>query len=319
MGLSSSRLNPKTPALDQLVVPAFALIVIECPATTISFPDKSRVVMTIDKDGTISDPPVEELVFLCRSHHRIQLLTQLSCEGQTRRDIQDSTGISQPTLGRILGDFEQRRWISNNHDGTYRLTPLGALLADAVDNLLGILDTIGQLADIADHLPLEQVDFDRSHLTDATITTPTSTDPLAHMRRFDELAAQASTVEMFSNVLSCTPAHEPSDGDKELLAGVDELVVTEDALRTGLDEPDLREWLYRRIEDEALTLYRYEGSADFLLGIFDESVGIVPIDDTKMPCGLIEAETDPIRTWARDTFEEYQRRATQLTPDSLPA
>lgn len=273
--------------------------------------------MAFDEEETAPEPPVEELVFLARSPHRIQLLTQLSREERTRRELRDATGISQPTLGRILGDFEQRQWISNNHDGTYALTPLGAMLADAVDDLLGVLDAIDQLAGLAEHLPLERLEFDLSHLSTSTITTPSSADPLAHMRRFDELAAHASTVEMFSNVLSCTPAHEPSDGDKEFLAQVDELVVTDEALRTDLDDPDLRAWLYGRIEDGDLSLYSYDGTADFLFGIFDESVGIVPIDDTKMPCGLIETEADAIRTWASDTFEEYRRRAIQLTPDSL--
>lgn len=181
-----------------------------------------------------------------------------------------------------------------------------------------MLDTTDQLTDLVDHLPLERLEFDLRHLSTAAITIPSSTDPLAHMRRFDDLTAHASTVRMFSNVISCTPAHEPLDADKDFLAHVDELVVTEEAM-TDLDDLDLREWLYRRIDDGELSLYRYEGSADFPVGIFDESVGIVPIDNTEMPCGLIETEADPIQTWAEDTFEEYQRKATRLTPDALPA
>jgi predicted transcriptional regulator len=275
--------------------------------------------MTLDDVATTPDGPVEELAFLARSPHRIQLLTQLSREERTRRDLREATGISQPTLGRILRDFEQRAWISNNHNGAFNLTPLGKLLADEVSDVLAAIETIDRLTDLAEHLPFERLDFDLNHLTDATITTPTSADPLAHMRRFDELADDATTVEMFSNVMSCTPAHEPSDADKAFLADVDELVVTEEALRTDLGDSDLWEWIYRRIEDGDLSLYRYEGSADFLFGIFDESVGIVPIDDTGMPCGLIEANGDPIRTWARDTFKEYRRTATRLTPNALPS
>lgn len=275
--------------------------------------------MTDDSGDAAPDPPVAELAFLARSPHRVELLTQLSRGERTRRELQDATGTSQPTLGRILGDFEQRRWIANNHDGTYALTPLGALLADTVDDLLGVLDTIGRLAGLVDHLPLEELEFEVHHLQTATITTPSPSDPLAHMRRFDELAAGATTVRMFSNVLACTPANEPSDAARDHLAPVDELVVTADALETDFDDSDLREWLYGRIEDGGLSLYRHEGSAAFLLGIFDETVGIVPIDETEMPCGLIEAEADPIRTWAEETFEEYRRRATRVTPDALPA
>lgn len=272
-----------------------------------------------DDDSTVPDRAVEELAFLARSRHRIQLLGQLSVEERTRRDLRDATGISKPTMGRILGDFEERRWIANNHDGTYKLTPQGVLVADGLDDLLGVLDTVGRLADVAGQLPLERMAFDPRHLSSATIVTPSSADPLAHMRRFDELAAHATRVEMFSNVLSCTPAHEPSDADRELLAQVDELIVTADALRSDLEDPGLSEWLQGRVEDGDLTLHQYDGSADYLYGMFDDTVGIVPIDDGGMPSALIETEADPIRSWARDTFEAHRRTATELAPDASPA
>ncbi len=274
--------------------------------------------MTADTEEQAPNPPVEELVFLARSPHRVQLLTQLSTEKRSRRDIQETTGISQPTLGRILGDFEQRHWISNNHDGTYALTPLGAMLADTVDDLLCVLETIGQLQHLCEHLPLEQLEFDLKYLTRATITTPTSADPLAHMRRFDELAAGASTVKMVSNVLSCAPTHTTSDADRELFTHVDEIIVTEDALTSDLDNAALREWLNEQIEDGHLSLYKYDGSAEFLFGIFDTCIGIVPIDGTEMPCGLIESGAEPIREWATDLFDVYQRRSTRTTLDSVP-
>lgn len=279
--------------------------------------DELWYVMAIDTEETAPSPPVEELVFLCRSHHRLQLLTQLSREEQTRRDLQDATDISQPTLGRILSDFEQRRWISNHHNGAYSLTPLGELLADAVENLLGVLDTTDQLADVAEHLPFERLEFDLSHLATSSITTPFAGDPLAHMRRFDELAADATTVKMFSNVLSCAPSHESSDTDREFLTHVDELVVTNDALTTDLDDSELRAWLSRRINDDLLSLYRYDEPAIFLLGIFDDTVGIVSIDEDGMPCGLVEVTGDPVRTWAENTFDEYRRVGSQVTPDTL--
>lgn len=274
--------------------------------------------MTINTEESNPDSPIEELVFLCRSHHRIQLLTQLSREEQTRRELQDTTDISQPTLGRILGDFEQREWVSNNHNGAFNLTPLGELLADEVSDVLDAIETIDQLADLAEHLPFEQLDFDLDNLTDSTITTPTSSAPLAHMRRFDELAARATTVKMVSNVISCAPTHDSSDTDHEFLTHVDELIVTEDAI-TDLDGSELSEWLCRQIDDEELSLYRYDEPVRFLFGLFDETVGFVPIDSGGMPCGLIEAETTPIRTWGNNTFAEYRRTAMKLTPESLPA
>lgn len=272
--------------------------------------------MTRDtRDGT-GDGQIEEFAFLARSHHRVRLLMELSRAERSRRDLHEATGISQPTLGRILDDFETRGWISNNHNGAYNLTPLGVALADSVTAVLDVLETMDRLADLAALLPWDQLEFDPETLASARITTPTASDPLAHMRRFDELAADATAVRMFSNVVACAPTQDSSDADRELLGHVDELVVTADALE-DLDDPALERWLHGRIDDGALALYRYEGTAAYLFGIFDGTVGIVPIDEDGMPAGLIESEAAPVRSWADDAFTELARQETEVSPASV--
>lgn len=273
--------------------------------------------MTTPEGETRESVALEELEFIARSQHRIQLLSELSLEARSRRELHDVTEISQPTLGRILGDFERREWVSNNHNGTYRLTPLGALIAGSVDDLLDAIDVATELSGLADQLPLDRFDFDLSHLSNARITTPSADEPLAHMRRFDELAENATSVDMFSNVLLCSPANGAASADKELLGHVDELIVTDSALKTETDEAELRAWLSNRIAHGDFDLYRLDGDAEFLIGIFDETVGIVPIDDTGMPSGLIESETEQVRTWIVERFEEYRRVATRLGPDDV--
>lgn len=273
--------------------------------------------MTHINSAQSSDPPVAELEFLARSPHRIQILSLLSGEEQTRRELHDLTDISQPTLGRILGDFEQRRWVSNHHDGTYTLTPLGEMLAGSVGDLLEVLGTVTQLADIVDHLPWDRFTFDLSHLSEARITTPSTAEPLVHMRRFDELAADAAVVKVFSNVLSCSPTSNPAATEDDFLAHADELIVTSDALPSRQDEQELPEQLLELIRAEELSVYAYDEPAVFLFGIFDETVGIVPIDDGGMPCGLIETTTEPIGSWVRETFESYRRSASRVTPDRI--
>lgn len=266
---------------------------------------------------TGSNDPVEELLFLARSRHRVELLGLLSSGERTRRDLEESTDMSQPTLGRILGDFERRHWVSNGHDGAYSLTPIGSLLAGAIEELLTVLDSSRQLAELADTLPLDRIGFDLRHLSTATVTTPSESDPLAHMRRFDERARNAGTVAVFSNVLACSPASGGADGQAEFLADIDDLVVTEEACVDGLDDPTLRALVRDQVAAGELTLYRYGGSAPFLLGCFDDIVGIVPVDDAGIPTGLIETDAPPIREWAEARFEELQENAALVTPDEF--
>ncbi len=274
-------------------------------------------VMAIDTGEQPSRPAHEELVFLCRSLHRLELLGQLSREPQARRELHEATDISQPTLGRILGDFEQRRWVSNHHNGAYSLSPLGQLLSRSLENVLDVLETTDQLAGLVEHFPFDRLDFDPAHLVTATITTPMPGDPLAHMRRFDELAEHGTTVRMFSNVLACAPSHETSGTDREFLAHIDELIVTHDAMTSGLDDGDLKAWLGERVEDNVLSIYRYDESANFLFAIFDKTVGLVPLDDEGMPCGLIESTAEPVRTWVIERFEAYRRNSTRLDAEDL--
>lgn len=267
-----------------------------------------------------ADPadPLEELVFVARSRHRVALLRALAREERTRRDLEASTGISQPTLSRILRDFEERHWVSNQHNGAYTLTPLGSLLAFSVEDLLAVLASSNQLAVLADALPLDRLGFDLRHLASSSVTTPSEADPLAHMRRFDELVENAETVQVFTNVLACAPRQGSGEVHTQFLVDIDELVVTAAAVTSAMDDSVLRRWLEHRIDTGKLALYRYDGSTEFLLGCFDESVGIVPVDEDGMPAGLIETSATPIREWGRQRFEELKHEATQLTADDHP-
>lgn len=268
-------------------------------------------------EQTGTDPALEELVFLARSRHRMALLRALSTDERTRRELETSTGISQPTLGRILGDFEERQWVSNEHTGAYTLTPLGALLASVVEDLVTVLNSSSRLAVLAEDLPLDRLGFDLRHLASARVTTPTESDPMAHLRRFDELAAGAANVQVISNVLSCAPGTESAAADREFLTDVDELVVTADALQAGGDEPSLRRWIGDRLDAGELDLYSTDDSVPFLLGVFDETVGLVPIDDAGMPVGLLETSTPAVLEWSREWFDELRKGASGLTPDEV--
>lgn len=149
------------------------------------------------------------------------------------------------------------------------------------------------------------------------MTTPSEGDPLAHLRRFDELAKNARTAQVVSNVLACAPSHGSAEVHTEFLADIDELVVTAMAVTSGLDDSALREWLGDRIDAGELALYRHDDPAEFLLGCFDETVGIIPVDEDGMPAGLIETSSAPIREWGRQTFEGLTREATRLAADDL--
>ena len=68
-----------------------------------------------------------EVEFLARSQNRVEVLTALAEQRQTRRDLEAQTDASQATLGRILGDFQDRSWVRK--DGSeYIATATGKLV-----------------------------------------------------------------------------------------------------------------------------------------------------------------------------------------------
>lgn len=262
---------------------------------------------------------MEAVGFLARSQHRMRVLQKLDCEGMTRRQLHDSTGMSQPTLGRILGDFEDRGWIANHHNGLYSLTPVGALLGAALADLQGLIARSDDLAQVLEHLPWPDLDLDPSILANASITTPSEADPLAHMRRFDTLAEGADTVRVFSNVLACAPSDDATDADRAFLAAIDDLIITGSALDAGTGDDSLMEWLRDRVASGDLELYRFEGEAPFLYGLFDEAVGVVPVDGTGVPQGLIEAGPGPLYECIRDRFDTQREAGTRVSHETIPS
>lgn len=265
---------------------------------------------------------IDDVAFLTRSEHRAVVLDRLARRDWTRRDLHDATGISQPTLGRILGRFEDRGWVAK--DGTenghvYGLTPLGELLVDEFSTLLATVETVRELRTVADELPFDELDFDLSLLREATVTTATPENPLAHLRRQDELADRADHVRTLCSAFSPRAVRAQRD---RILDGVNtgEAVIEAGALETLTDHPELVATMAGLVETGQVTLYRYDGSVPVMLDLFDDTVGIVPLDDDGLPADvLIESDHERIAAWAEGVFDRYRERAERVRPGDLAA
>lgn len=56
--------------------------------------------------------PLGDIEFLARSEHRLTVLETLPEEGLTPNELKEETGIPRATIGRILGNFEERGWVA---------------------------------------------------------------------------------------------------------------------------------------------------------------------------------------------------------------
>lgn len=65
----------------------------------------------MDTQGNLEEA-LEIIEFHARSANRVRALNVLTEGPIERRDLEEASGISRPTLSRILDDFERRGWVT---------------------------------------------------------------------------------------------------------------------------------------------------------------------------------------------------------------
>lgn len=260
------------------------------------------------------DPPLDDIAFLARSNNRVKVLQELTEGDRTRRHLREKTGISQPTLGRILDGFQDRAWVTKNGRG-YALSPLGRVLADEFEGLMDTTETIQQLRDLAPRLPLETMDFDLRLLAKGTITTPKPTDATAHFRRERKLLEETERIQFLCNQAQPETVKRYRNWVVEG-GGQLEAIIAGDAIDAASADAEMGAYLHDMLASNRVTILRYDGSVSMMLGLLDEIASIVPLDHNGVPCAFIESDDEAVRTWVSDTIETYREQANPISPNS---
>ena len=262
------------------------------------------------------DPPLDDVAFLARSNHRVRVLEALADGAKRRRDLRDGTGISQPTLGRVLAGFEERGWLTET-DRVYALTPLGEVVAEAMAALLDTMAAVQELQSLAPLLPLAEMPFDLRRLAEGRITVPTATDASAHLRRERELLEAAGELRFLCN--EATPDTVRAYRDRVVDDGQRmEVVIARDTIDAAMDDPLIRDYLRDFLATGRVSIYRYDGPVSVMLGLLDDVATITPIDG-GVPRALIESTDPSVRAWVETTIDEHRAAAEPLDAGDLPA
>lgn len=262
---------------------------------------------------TASPTPLEDIAYLARSDNRVTTLDRLAEGSATRRELHDETGISQPTLGRVLDGFVERGWVTchRTNGKEYGITPLGELVAASFEDLYDAVGTMQRLRPIADGLPLDRMDFDLRRLADAEVTLPTGADAMAHFRREDELVADADRVRFL-----CASAYAPSiETYRDRFVGGDqhlEAIITGEALDAAFANPDTAPLIREMAAADTVTVHRYEGPVSVMLGRIDDVASILPLDDDGVPRAFVESRDPVVRDWVDRELAAFEAEATPL-------
>jgi predicted transcriptional regulator len=134
---------------------------------------------------------IETLQFLAGSRVRIRLLSTLREQQADARTLVDSLDVPHSTVQRNLNKLEDRGWVDVTLDRSYYATPVGELVLDALDGLLGTVQSLDGLAAFVDCVSFDQFGFDIDCLSDATVVVADEDTPSAPLNEFVRLLDEA--------------------------------------------------------------------------------------------------------------------------------
>lgn len=240
--------------------------------------------------------------------HRSPLLEVLDGEALDRRDLQERLGISRSTCHRhtrLLRDHG----VVERHDGAFRLTESGQLLADAMGRFKREATSALELAPLLAALETAPVDIDRDAFLGATVTSAERGDPYSPVARFVELTRETSTLRgMDMDVVAPLYLEEIQ---RRIVAGMDtEDIARPDAARNALD--DYPEKCMEACLSGHLTI-KLRGNLPFALAIFDDRVGVGVVEPGTRSLRLFVDTDDPaVREWAEAIYAAYDDDAVVL-------
>jgi PGF-CTERM protein len=157
---------------------------------------------------------LDDLGRLVTSPNRIATLRTLSRGPAAPEQIRSEIGGSRSRTWRVLTNLKERGWIEKSSE-TYEITSLGQVIFDSLPVRLEAISAANRLedADVLQWLPIETFRFELSQLADATLVTPTASDPQAPMRRAVSHVESSTRIRLLTHAAAPEVLHAIIAGD----------------------------------------------------------------------------------------------------------
>lgn len=259
-------------------------------------------------DGVLSD-----VAFLARSPNRVSVLRALAEGPRSRAALRERTGASRATLGRVLGEFEDRYWVARS-GRDYHITALGTLVVADFEPLLETMEAVGNLREVARWLPIDEFDFDLRSLADAAVVRPETTNPAVHIERQEAVFATATRVRGLATSTVTRHLQQLAFGVKTGDLTVD-CVLSPRCLAHVRDD-ETRAALFEAIVDAGGTVSVTDEPIPTTMFLVDDTALIWVCAD-NVPVGLLESGDGEVLTWVHRQFEAYRETATPVQEGQL--
>ncbi|TYT60446.1 helix-turn-helix transcriptional regulator [Natrialba swarupiae] len=260
---------------------------------------------------------IEEIEFIASSKHRVGVLEALAEGGHDRRDLESMTGAHSSTIGRVLSDFEERRWIERNGP-TYELTPLGEYVADQFADLCDAMEIEGKLRAVWQWLPREMEGFSPELFADAVIAYPPTGYPYEPLERVIQLYEENDSLRGFGATIFKGAAYEVFT--REALDGMEmEFIYPATCLSAIINwNPELFQQTANLEHCNILVHDDLPDTRRCGIDIFDDRVAICCHDpETRAFRAWFDTAAPEAREWAKSVFQEYRSEARSVDEEVL--
>lgn len=269
--------------------------------------------------GGVPDAALKDIAYLSRSDNRVLVLDALTAGPHTRRELEEVTGVSRATLGRIVNEFEDRNWAERTSDGDYVATSTGHHIATQFTPFAESIEAIRRLGEAVEWLPIDELSIGLHHFSDAFVKQPDHDDPMEIIDYFTDQIRDATEIRVLTHLAP------PEPFAKSMYAGItaDRLTgtfVLRGELVDYLGTRSARQQRWREFIEAGADVYRYDGDIPCNLLVIDDTVFIKSSRSDSVKLSYAEpivSENETVQSWAYDVINTYQNEANHVISESL--
>lgn len=259
---------------------------------------------------------LDEIKFLADSSNRVGTLIALNNSPCNRDELQATTGASAPTVGRILGDLEERGWVTRE-GSEYELTKIGSYVAKNFMNLMDRMDTERSVREIWQWLPGELSGFTLEMVADSVVTIVEPGDPYGPANRCASLYRETERLRGFDAAL--TAPHHFEELYHQIVDGMETEIIFPPSVSENIASTYPQK-VGEVLDSDSFTLWLHDGLPLYRVLIFDNRVGIGGYDtDSGVLQVYVDTDAPETREWAETTFDSYRREAKRFNSERPPS
>lgn len=228
-----------------------------------------------------------------------------------KRDLADEVDIARSTLDRAIRELEAINCVRYT-DGKYTVTVVGKRIAHGFFEFIEQVELAVEFEYFLRYTSTDTFDLDLSNLADAKLWTPESNDPYAMIHRHVEMLNKATS---FRGALPLIGLHPFEAAYAQIVeqGAEHEIVVGSGVAETLQSNERYQSKFQDLLKRENCTISVSETSIPYFVGIFDDEIVQIGVDEDGEPRALLETDQREVRSWAHETIDTYEQEATSVT------